>query len=474
MLLLIDSRVPRKLKRFLTENLLQFDFAVCNKSQTDENLVLEMQKIIDSKRHVLFFANRGSHSLARLNFVSSFNSVVSGLIPTPHIVALDATLALRVQDWYTPYSVEQDGMCSYDIGDSALCDLNLGKIRKLCGVFRECLVYDSSDQLDSESDEDSDEEELPQHSKSMTSHDTESVAVGNVSTRAPLGTIQEDSVLEGDEEGLHNEGVDNAELQVDVDVSQVHNRKSSMHTQNTHHTHNTSHTQNTTHTTTTLNTAYKKRIRLDVVAVPKFVRTLFMADFQDFIVQISQKLTSVTPSTVVNIATRAPVQSDEHMQFLSTQPVYVKSSPFLYSDMVLAATLATILDLWKAPLTEWSDRDICKGCFYFRKMCSKMNYNELCIVLEQREFVNSGVIACKRLERAMELHEAWKVLHKHDFYLNPARCILARWAVEMVELMNRYVFALFFRFFLWVGCFSGWFCIVASYTTALLSRVILI
>jgi len=68
----------------------------------------------------------------------------------------------------------------------------------------------------------------------------------------------------------------------------------------------------------------------------------------------------------------------------------------------------------------------------------------LCMVLEQREFVNSGVIVCKRLERAMELTQAWNVLHKHDFYVNPARCILARWAAEMVELMNRYVVLLLF------------------------------
>jgi hypothetical protein len=58
-------------------------------------------------------------------------------------------------------------------------------------------------------------------------------------------------------------------------------------------------------------------------------------------------------------------------------------------------------------------------------------------MLEMREFADSSVVTCKRLERAMSLQSAWQVLHKHDFYVHPARSILARWACEMVELMNR-------------------------------------
>ena len=125
------------------------------------------------------------------------------------------------------------------------------------------------------------------------------------------------------------------------------------------------------------------------------------------------------------------------MQYTSTEQVVQKSSVYLYSDMVLAATIATILGLWQAPLMPWTSRDIAKGCHHFRKLCAKITYTELCELLEQREFADSGIIACRRLERAMELTAAWAVLNKHDFYRNPARNMLSRWAVEMVELMNR-------------------------------------
>jgi len=429
--LLIDSRVPRKLKLYLTENLVGYDFVVCTTDQSDENLVLEMQGIIDSKRHVLLYANRGAHSLARLNFVSGFNSVVSALIPSPHIVALDCTLVLRVQDWYTMFSVEQSGMTHFNVGESASCDLSLGKIRRLCGVFRECLVYDSADQLDSESDS---EDEVHHTNTNTNANNGSKEGYSGMDTTSarqpqhtPLATIAE--------EDAHTEFHEHARKSSMLTVHTTH----TAHTHNTSHTHNTTHTSPTNYTNTSTNSAYKRRVRLDVVEVPQFVRTLFMADFNDFMLQIAQKLITITPKTVVSITTRASIVTDLHMQFTSTEPVVVQSSVYLYSDYVLAATIATILNLWKAPLTEWTPRDICKGCHYFRKYCAKLTYNQLCEVLEQREFVDSGVIACKRLERAMQLTDAWCVLNKHDFYTNPARSILSKWAAEMVELMNRCV-----------------------------------
>ena len=183
-----------------------------------------------------------------------------------------------------------------------------------------------------------------------------------------------------------------------------------------------------------------------------------MADFHSFVTHIAQKLPSVSPGTVRELQVRCkpPVALDRVGRRRSssagstgsatketsttasfTQPPPLLTNEFLYSDMVLAATLSTILNLWQAPLTEWTDRDIAKGSNAFRKKCLRLSYNELCEVLEMREFAESSVVACKRLDRAMALKEAWAVLRKHDFYVHPARNILARWTWEIVELMNR-------------------------------------
>jgi hypothetical protein len=195
-------------------------------------------------------------------------------------------------------------------------------------------------------------------------------------------------------------------------------------------------------------TARPRRRRLDAVQVPAYVRTAFMTDFHDFVTHIAQKLPSVEPQTVVEIRQRVKTPGvvnatsagdNDKMEYGGPPPPPQYSSRYLYSDMVLAATISTVLGYWTAPLTEWTSRDIARGSNAFRKRCLRMSYDELCAILEMREFADSGVIVCKRLERAMSLTAAWEVLSTHDFYVHPARSILARWAIEIVELMTRYV-----------------------------------
>lgn len=393
-LLLIDSRVPRKLREFLTENLLKFDFQVCRLAQTDEKLVLDMQRIIDAKRHIILFANRGAHSLARLTFLSAFNSVLSALIPSPHVVALDSTLALRVEDWHTIFCVEQAGMTSFNVGDSANCDLSLGKIRKLASTFRECLVFADGDVHHSD-DSGSDDEEGADGA----------AAAGEDGNRPGAATVRTGGGGRRDSAA--------------VSLSASKSRRDSVSVAGL--------------------SAYRDAVphkrRIDAVQVPVYVRQLFKTDFHNFITHIAQKVTFVRPGMVCQLATRR----DSKTGALSADEASPEfSSPLLYSDMVLAATLSTILNLWQAPLTEWTGRDIARGSYAFRKRCAKLTYNQLCEIMEMREFAESGVIACKRLEKAMALADAWAVLKKHDFYAHPARNILARWACEMVELMTRY------------------------------------
>lgn len=418
-LLLIDSRVPRKLREYLTENLVKFDFQVCKLSQTDDNLVLDMQRIIDEKKYIILFANRGAHSLARLTFLSSFNSVLSGLIPTPHVVALDSTLALRVEDWHTMFCVEQSGMTAFNVGDSANCDLSLGKIRKLSSMFRECLVYENGDMghSDSESDEDTDHEHSSRPGTS-NSRRTSSVGPGaGAASAASIGAAGAGApTASGENSG---EAAGSRRNSVAVSQSGAKDRSNSV----------------TFAPSVIAAMPSRPRRRLDAVQVPVYLRKLFMTDFHNFITHIAQKLPFVRAGAMCQLTTRR----DSVTGKLSTNEASPEfSNSLLYSDMVLAATLSTILNFWQAPLMEWTGRDIARGSHAFRKRCAKLTYNELCEILEMREFADSGVITCKRLDKAMALTDAWTELKNHDFYVHPARNILARWACEMVELMNRY------------------------------------
>ena len=159
-LLLVDARLPRKLRAYLHKHLKRYDFEECPVHQNERDLQLAFQRIFDRDRHVLFFVNRGGHSKARLHFAATFSSVLSCLIPRPRVVAVDCTLAMRVNDWHSVLAPEQEGVLGFDIENSAQCDLSVGKLRRFARLFRRCLQqYEDSDSdyADSDnSDEDGD------------------------------------------------------------------------------------------------------------------------------------------------------------------------------------------------------------------------------------------------------------------------------------------------------------------------------
>lgn len=463
-LLLIDSRIPRKLRSFLTENLQKFDFVVCQRAQIDDKLILEMQSIIDNKRHVILFANRGAHSLARLSFVSAFNSIVSGLIPSPHIVALDCTLALRVEDWHTMFAVDQPGMIDFNVGESAYCDLSLGKIRNLASLFRECLVYEEGDIYEDASEESESDDERPDTAAGRSQSRKVSFATSLVSAGDSVVVGQsepaESSVeLAGQTDAVTAVGQSRPEQQGDdpaatadpsakAALSKAPTSPKSLQRSGsvTFNLETSSAPAQSARRGSSFSTQRPRRRRLDAVPVPTYVREAFMRDFHHFVTHIAQKLRTVDERTAVDIrykvrtpgVTDADRESrDDRMEYGSPSPPPQWTSPLLYSDMVLAATIATILGLWQAPLTPWTGSDIARGSNAFRKRCLTLSYDELCAILEMREFVDSSVVVCKRLERAIEISAAWTVLRQHDFYLHPARSILVRWAVEIVELMTR-------------------------------------
>jgi hypothetical protein len=674
-LLLLDTKIPRKLKTYLTTQLKTFDFLVCTRPQTDEKLVLEMQAIIDQQRHVILFANRGSHSLARLTFLSSFNSVISALIPVPRIVALDCTLSLRVEDWSDMFCIEQAGMTDFNVGESAYCDLALGKLRKMAGLFRECLTHtthddsgsdtnsgnsdDDSDDDDSDDDDgdagDADVVELRNRRNSASANarrnsqisaaamEAAATAVsggGGGGTGGPLfgpdgvvniPKINTNPSIAGAGGGAAAVGRKGS---VSISVSAAHSPSGggggggqqtpksarspkagaatpaspaggSVSSKNLHVPASARRGSQASNPFIPDPSLYGKAKRFDYRVVPSHVRKAFMIDFHDFVTHIAQKLPVVNPDSVcvmqvkvnpprtnfdfpvapfavappppppvastpkadakptitynftstptsaaagatggnkgkggggippppafpgvspltgtstvrksmlgasppgtssarksmmqkqpsmtgASIAsssaaapstttaaaasaaatvgsgsllfagergpssnfhrlgsTRADSNATSYFQQIQAQQAerirkeqadYAKrSNPFLYSDMVLAATLSTILNFWQAPLSPWSGRDIARGSNAFRKRCLSLSYEELCDILEMRQFADSGVVVCKRLDVAMQLTEAWHILEGHDFYVHPARNLLARWTIEIVRLMN--------------------------------------
>lgn len=169
-LLLVDNRIPTKLQDFLVTRLGEFDFVLCEKSQTEADLIVAFQDLIDRKRHIIFRPYIGSDILSRVTFTSIMNSIISGLIPRPYVVALDATQDLRVPAWHTPVAVPQQSLLGLPSDPAAptkphittgsqphtlpdgqsnvhtSCDLLLAKIRGLSRMFRSLLLQKSNDQ----------------------------------------------------------------------------------------------------------------------------------------------------------------------------------------------------------------------------------------------------------------------------------------------------------------------------------------
>jgi hypothetical protein len=372
------------------------------------------------------------------------------------------------------FAIEQEAMLVFNVGDSAYCDMELGKLRRWAGLFRECLVHGHDD---------SESEGERKGQDGQGGHLR--VGYDNLSQSGDLGQGQEQGEVHLLDEGSGEESLSSEES---LGAAGYHQR------QNQHSHGNNPYAARKVHT-------FPGRMH-----VPDIVRGPFMADFRDFFRNLCTHVREVTPLTAGQVnswaytraneeAIRIAVQADPFaragleragatatataataiaatgippmrgtagaegaIQWEKTcramggaaatvakvataalhfiHPFAPRSAQLLYSDMVLAATLATIFGYWKAPLRPWDGRDVALGCAVFRRRCADLDYEDLCALLEMRVFVDSGVMVCKRLERSLAL-PAWAVLKRHDFYQNPARNILSRWVLEVVKLMSR-------------------------------------
>ena len=105
-----------------------------------------------------------------------------------------------------------------------------------------------------------------------------------------------------------------------------------------------------------------------------------------------------------------------------------------HSGMILSATIAMLLGWWAGPVLPWRSSQICKGCEIF-----------LSHVKDSPSLVETLWIekwpACTekqklRIEEAMRMSHVWKEITRTNFYLQPARNLLARWALEAIQMVH--------------------------------------
>jgi hypothetical protein len=146
MLLLIDLRVPKSLRKAIKAKLTQLRFREVPGLLSDATLTLRVQKMMDMKYNVFIFADRGTHRQARTAFLGYFRSLLYSLIPLPRVVALDALLDLRFENWHNPNAADFEKLFETDIFGSTKAALMLGRLRRTALMFKQCLLLENRQQ----------------------------------------------------------------------------------------------------------------------------------------------------------------------------------------------------------------------------------------------------------------------------------------------------------------------------------------
>ena len=132
-------------------------------------------------------------------------------------------------------------------------------------------------------------------------------------------------------------------------------------------------------------------------------------------------------------------------------------------DLLLAATISCILQLWEAPLSEWKSRDLRKGSKLFSDSFAHDGWVSLITVLSLQSFSENGLqksnlLHSERLRQSEEFVEHWQYLHKLQFHAQPARWILKEWVSYIKELIFRfclYSIVVFLLIFIFIPIFFG-------------------
>jgi len=138
-LLVIDSSIPNIIRKELIMHLEMLNFVICPSTQVDTRFLPDIQRLFDSKKHVIVFVNRGVHAVARATFSSLFHTTLTGLIPRPNLVVVDCLYTVTVDDWFSQYAPDRLSMLACDVQDSVGCSISIASTRKLMLLFRQYL-----------------------------------------------------------------------------------------------------------------------------------------------------------------------------------------------------------------------------------------------------------------------------------------------------------------------------------------------
>ena len=106
-----------------------------------------------------------------------------------------------------------------------------------------------------------------------------------------------------------------------------------------------------------------------------------------------------------------------------------------HSGMVLAATIAALLDLWDAPILSWKEGQINGGCVAFLALAE--NPKLFCEVLSMKKMPVCDSLKMKKIAQARELSSVWKTQYERmDMKIHPARFILSYWCMEAIRLLD--------------------------------------
>ena len=140
--------------------------------------------------------------------------------------------------------------------------------------------------------------------------------------------------------------------------------------------------------------------------MPEWLRPVFRNDLDDFVADIE------------NGNEDAKIAGDDANTYMSVR------TAMEHEGMILAATIAMLLDWWSSPVLEWKAEQVVKGCSIFLDRI--LDAPALVDTLWFERFPPTTVKQRRRIARATTMAPVWREITGCNFYQQPARYLLAR------------------------------------------------
>jgi hypothetical protein len=116
-LVLADLRLPAEAQKSLMERLKphNVECVPIPHGGLNTDLMVAIQALFDARKNVVIFIDRGVNRVARGKFIASFNALVSGLIPNPRVIAVDASDNFTTHVWHGRLRLNQEKIAGEDI-----------------------------------------------------------------------------------------------------------------------------------------------------------------------------------------------------------------------------------------------------------------------------------------------------------------------------------------------------------------------